>query len=82
MAGLRAGRVWVDHGQLVDGIDVRLTAATGHRGATLGGRLRVRRGQRLTLQVTVTTSARPNYHGELPARVPRRPARAAAARAW
>jgi hypothetical protein len=60
MAGLRAGRVWVDHGQLLDGINVRLD------GVTLGGRLRVRRGQRLTLEVTVTTASRPNYHGELP----------------
>lgn len=67
MAGLCAGRVWVDHGQLIDGIDVRLVAAGSHgRGATLGGRLRVHRGQRLTLLVTVTTASRPNYHGELP----------------
>jgi len=66
MAGLRAGRVWVDHGQLLDGIDVRLTTDSDHRGATLGGRLRVHRGQQLTLQVTVTTASRPNYHGELP----------------
>ncbi len=65
MAGLRAGRVWVDHGQLVDGIDVRL-AASGCPGVTLGGRLRVRRGQRVTLTVTVTTASRPNYHGEIP----------------
>ncbi|WP_370019796.1 PHP domain-containing protein [Planotetraspora sp. GP83] len=67
MAGLRAGRVWVDHGQLVDGIDVRLTGPGGHgRGATLGGRLRARRGWPLTLEVTVTTASRPNYHGEVP----------------
>jgi hypothetical protein len=67
MAGMRAGRVWVDHGQLLDGIDVRLTTdSSDHRGATLGGRLAVRRGQRLVLQVTITTASRPNYHGELP----------------
>jgi hypothetical protein len=64
MDGLRAGRVWVDHGQLVDGLDVRL-AGDGRR-VTLGGRLRVRRGHRVTLTVTVTTASRPNYHGELP----------------
>jgi hypothetical protein len=64
MAGLRAGRVWVDHGQLVDGLDVRLVA--GDARATLGGRLRVRRGQRLTLTVTVTSASRPNLHGDLP----------------
>jgi hypothetical protein len=65
MAGLRAGRVWVDHGQLVDALDVRLTSSGG-REATLGGRLRVRRGERVTLTVTVTSASRPNYHGELP----------------
>ena len=64
MAGLRAGRVWVDHGQLLDGVDVRLIGDGGER--TLGGRLRARRGERLTLQVTITTSSRPNFHGELP----------------
>jgi hypothetical protein len=63
MAGLRAGRVWVDHGQLVDGIDVRLEAGASR--ATLGGRVRVRRGQRLTLTVTVTAASRPNLHGDL-----------------
>jgi len=67
MAGLRAGRVWADHGQLIDGIDVRLVADPAQgRGVTLGGRMRVRRGQPLTLLVTVTTATRPNYHGELP----------------
>jgi len=65
MAGLRAGRVWVDHGQLVDGLDVRLTSASG-RSATLGGRLRARHGERLTLTVTVTSASRPNFHGSVP----------------
>ncbi len=65
MAGLRAGRVWVDHGQLVDGIDVRLARRHGPS-VTLGGRLRARRGERLELRVTVTTASRPNFHGELP----------------
>jgi hypothetical protein len=67
MAGLRAGRVWVDHGQLVDGIDVRVApAGSSHRGTTLGGRLAVQRGERLELRVTVTSATRPNYHGVLP----------------
>ncbi|GIF40091.1 PHP domain-containing protein [Actinoplanes xinjiangensis] len=64
MAGLRAGRVWVDHGHLVDAVDVRLDA--GHARATLGGRVRVRRGRRLTLTVTITSARRPNMHGDLP----------------
>ncbi|MER5181220.1 PHP domain-containing protein [Streptomyces sp. NPDC002896] len=67
MAGLRAGRVWVDHGHLLDGIDVRVQGADGRgRGATLGGRLHVRRGERLTLSVTVTTASRRNPYDILP----------------
>ena len=67
MAALRAGRVWVDHGQLVDGIDVRLApVGSSQRGVTLGGRLRVHRGERLELRVTVTSATRPNFHGVLP----------------
>ncbi|ANP50696.1 hypothetical protein J2Z21_004458 [Streptomyces griseochromogenes] len=67
MAGLRAGRVWLDHGHLLDGLDVRLKRDRDHgRGVTLGGRLRVREGERLTLSVTVTTASRPNPEGILP----------------
>ncbi|MFG1669412.1 PHP domain-containing protein [Streptomyces sp. Y7] len=67
MAGLRAGRVWLDHGHLLDGLDVRLKRDCDHgRGVTLGGRLRVRKGERLTLNVTVTTASRPNPQGVLP----------------
>ncbi|MBT2414188.1 PHP domain-containing protein [Streptomyces sp. ISL-12] len=67
MAGLRAGRVWVDHGHLLDGLEVRVRRAGEHgRGVTLGGRLRVRRGERLVLDITVTSASRPNPHGVLP----------------
>ncbi|MFF7160047.1 PHP domain-containing protein [Streptomyces sp. NPDC008086] len=67
MAGLRAGRVWLDHGHLLDGLDVRLKRDCDHgRGVTLGGRLRVRKGEKLTLNVTVTTASRPNPQGILP----------------
>ncbi|KFG02795.1 PHP domain-containing protein [Streptomyces scabiei] len=65
--GLRAGRVWVDHGHLLDGLDVRLKRdRSPGRGVTLGGRLRVRKGEKLTLEVTVTTASRPNARGILP----------------
>ncbi|MFD7733969.1 histidinol-phosphatase [Kitasatospora phosalacinea] len=53
MDGLRLGRVWVDHGWLVDGLDVRLHHDSTGDSVTLGGRLTVRRGDRLTLEVTV-----------------------------
>lgn len=67
MAGMRAGRVWLDHGHLLDGLEVRLTRDHDRgRGVTLGGRLRVRKGEKLTLNVTVTTASRPNPQGILP----------------
>ncbi|MCX4978388.1 PHP domain-containing protein [Streptomyces sp. NBC_00620] len=67
MAGLRAGRVWLDHGHLIDGLDVRLKRDRDQgRGVTMGGRLRVRKGDKLTLSVTVTSASRPNPQGILP----------------
>ncbi|MFF7448985.1 MULTISPECIES: histidinol-phosphatase [unclassified Streptomyces] len=67
MAGLRAGRVWLDHGHLLDGLDVRVKRdRDAGRGVTLGGRLRVRAGERISLYVTVTTASRPNPEGILP----------------
>ncbi|NHC45453.1 histidinol-phosphatase [Motilibacter aurantiacus] len=67
MDGLRAGRVWVDHGQLIDGLDVwAVSDRQDLEPVTLGGRLRVRRGDRMSLYVTVTTASRPNFHGVLP----------------
>ena len=66
-AGMRAGRVWLDHGHLLDGLEVRLTR-DGDRGrdVTLGGPLRVLKRQKLTMNVTVTTASRPNPQGILP----------------
>ncbi len=67
MAGLRAGRIWVDHGQLIDGLDVRLAEhGKDERGATLGGYLRVRRGAKIRLSIGIDTARRPNYHGDVP----------------
>ncbi|MFF4399123.1 histidinol-phosphatase [Streptomyces sp. NPDC001480] len=67
MTGLRAGRVWLDHGHLLDGLDVRVKRdCDAGRGVTLGGRLRVRKGEKITLYVTVTTASRANPQGILP----------------
>jgi hypothetical protein len=67
MAGLRAGRVWVDHGHLLDGLGMRVKRdCDAGRGVTLGGRLRVRKGEKITLYVTVTTASRANPRGILP----------------
>lgn len=66
MAALRAGRVWVDHGQLVGALDVRLRTEDGSASATLGERIRVPHGARLVLEATVTAQDVPNSTGEVP----------------
>ncbi|MFC9245725.1 histidinol-phosphatase [Streptomyces sp. NPDC057136] len=67
MDGLRAGRVWVDHGHLIDDIDVRLRRdGFDPHGVTLGQRLRVRRGRQVSLDVTITPASRHNSNGDLP----------------
>ncbi|MFJ3441486.1 PHP domain-containing protein [Streptomyces sp. NPDC086081] len=64
MDGIRAGRVWVDHGQLVDAVDVRVSG--GGRWATLGGALHVRKGTKVTLTIDVTPAGGPNWAGFRP----------------
>ncbi|KUN24671.1 histidinol phosphatase [Streptomyces antibioticus] len=64
MDGIRAGRVWVDHGQLLDGLDARV--AGGGRWATLGGALHVKKGTSVTLTVDVALAGGPNWAGYLP----------------
>jgi len=61
MRGMRAGRIWVDHGGLLDGLDVRLSVDGAHTsGVTLGGVLTVKQGSSLTLTVKITPAAGPN----------------------
>lgn len=64
MDGIRAGRVWVDHGQLLDGLDVRV--AGGGRWATLGGALHVKKGTSVKMTVDVALAAGANWAGFVP----------------
>ncbi|MFJ3669020.1 PHP domain-containing protein [Streptomyces sp. NPDC090106] len=64
MDGIRAGRIWVDHGQLISGLDVRV--AGGHRWATLGGALHVKKGTDVTLTVDIALAGGPNWAGFTP----------------
>ncbi|TMR89188.1 histidinol-phosphatase [Nonomuraea basaltis] len=67
MDGLRAGRVWVDHGGLISGLVVRARAAgTGQRGVTLGDTLHVRQGARVELAIEITLAERPNWAQVVP----------------
>jgi hypothetical protein len=60
MAGLRAGRIWVDHGGLINGLNVAARAANGNS-VTLGGALHVRRGTRVKLDITIDLANTPNW---------------------
>ncbi|MFD5625147.1 PHP domain-containing protein [Streptomyces sp. NPDC127072] len=64
MDGIRAGRVWVDHGQLISGLDARLSG--NGRWATLGGALHVKKGTKVTLTVDIALADGPNWAGFVP----------------
>ncbi|GAA5117544.1 PHP domain-containing protein [Alloalcanivorax gelatiniphagus] len=68
MSGMRAGRIWVDHGALVKAMDVTVRASGRGNGAaeTLGGTLAVRRGTRLELVVTIDAQDVPNWSQFVP----------------
>ncbi|MBM6405293.1 histidinol-phosphatase [Phycicoccus sp. CSK15P-2] len=72
MAGMRAGRMWVDHGRLVKAVDVQVRATGRGRSATagatesLGGTLRAARGSRIQLVLTVTAQDLPNWSQFVP----------------
>jgi hypothetical protein len=59
MDGIRAGRVWVDHGGLISGLDARLSG--GGNWATLGGTLSVKRGREVTLTLDIALANGPNW---------------------
>jgi hypothetical protein len=62
MDGLRAGRVWVDHGALIAGLDVRARVHGDRRGgAPMGGSLRVRRGTRVDVVIDIDLATLPNW---------------------
>jgi len=64
MAGLRAGRVWVDHGGLINGLDV--TVRAGGRSVTLGDTLVARRGTPASLTITIDLATTPNWAQFIP----------------
>jgi len=71
LAGLRAGRVVAVTGGLVSALDVRVHApaaadAAVRAGVGLGGRLRVRRGERVVVAVEVGLASTANLAGEVP----------------
>ncbi|MFG3023785.1 PHP domain-containing protein [Streptomyces sp. NPDC048254] len=65
MDGIRAGRVWVDHGGLISGLNAQLRS--GSREVTLGGVLQVRKGSKVDLVVEISLANGPNWAQFMPA---------------
>ncbi|WP_068399366.1 PHP domain-containing protein [Kribbia dieselivorans] len=59
MAGLRDGNVWVDHGHLIDSIDVQVRAKGDNVG--LGGVIVAKRGTQVELVVTIVPAQHANW---------------------
>jgi hypothetical protein len=69
MDGLRAGRVWVDHGRLIKSLDARVRVAGDRRhftGTPLGGVLHVKRGTATELTIDIDLQDVPNWAQFIP----------------
>ncbi|KUL42459.1 CehA/McbA family metallohydrolase domain-containing protein [Actinoplanes awajinensis] len=69
MDGLRAGRVWVDHGRLIKGLDARVRQTgdrRSHTGTPLGGVLQVKRGTSTELTLDIDLQDVPNWATFIP----------------
>ncbi|WP_128367811.1 PHP domain-containing protein [Phycicoccus flavus] len=67
LEGLRAGRMWVDHGRLLAGLEVRVRErGTRDPGHPLGSVVPVGKGKRLELVVAITKQTLPNWAQVVP----------------
>jgi hypothetical protein len=70
MQAIGAGRMWVCHGDLIRGLDVRVSASDsdseGDSHATLGGTLLVDKGDEVQLRIKISPSTAPNFIGDRP----------------
>ena len=64
MAGMRAGRMYLVHGGLINALSARVEG--GDAAATLGGTVLVDRGDDIELKVDISLATHPNFHGDLP----------------
>lgn len=65
MAGIAAGRMWVGHGDLIRGLDVRLSGGGQDAEATLGGTVLVEPRETLKLTIRITLPQKPNFIGQI-----------------
>ncbi|MGI5236761.1 PHP domain-containing protein [Dactylosporangium sp. CA-139066] len=66
MDGMRAGRIWVDHGGLISDLDVQVRAKGNPFGVTLGDSLVLRRGQNAELVIKINLANKANWANFVP----------------
>ncbi|WNV76913.1 PHP domain-containing protein [Geodermatophilus sp. DSM 44513] len=67
MDAMRAGRVWVGHGDLIDGLQVTVSGADRwHHAGTLGEQVQVHRGEDVRLKARIRPRRTPNANGDVP----------------
>ena len=68
MSGIRQGRMWVVHGDLIWSLEVRVGGRgfADHQGVTLGGRVGVRQGDDVEVRVRIGLPKTPNASGQTP----------------
>ncbi|MEU6643948.1 PHP domain-containing protein [Saccharomonospora sp. NPDC046836] len=66
MRAMRAGRIWVDHGQLIDSLDVSVGGDNGHYRGTLGEVVTARRRGSVDVKIRIGLPERPNNNGDEP----------------
>ncbi|MGW4733495.1 PHP domain-containing protein [Streptomyces shenzhenensis] len=64
MDGIRDGRVWLDHGGLISGLNAQVRS--GAKAVTLGGSLVVRRGSQVDLVIEISLANGPNWSQFVP----------------
>jgi PHP domain len=66
MAAIRAGRVWVGHGDLIAGLDMRVRVAGQGLGVPLGAKLAINNGDNVEVVVSIKLQDGPNFAQFLP----------------
>lgn len=66
MAALKSGNIVVMHGGLIKGAEIRVYSDTDKRGVTTGGRTYAKKGDNVTVSITITPAELANGSGSIP----------------
>ena len=66
VTAMRSGRIWVDHGQLIESLNVSVVGTGRQAPGTLGDVVTVDRGQHVDVTVRIGLPSAPNFSGDRP----------------